>query len=129
MKHFTVAEAEALIPELEKIFAAARKLASKAQEKAHHLRDMENKGEGAAAMAIGRSQLQFLANGVNQWLRKIEDLGGQAKGLSPALVDFPHRLNGRDVYLCWQLGDKKIGFYHPVEEGFAGRKPLPSKKP
>jgi hypothetical protein len=56
------------------------------------------------------------------------DALAQPKGLDPALVDFPHRLAGADVVLCWKLGEKKITYYHGNEEGFAGRKALPKNQ-
>lgn len=42
------------------------------------------------------------------------------------LIDFPAWRDGREVYLCWLLDDEEeIGFWHPIETGFAGRRPLP----
>lgn len=123
--NFTVKEAEALIPELEKIYAAISEIVARAEAKSAGVRRLEAEGAAEAVLVIERSQLKFLAGSVNEWLQKVADLGAEPKGLSPALVDFPHRLAGRDVYLCWKLGDKKITHYHRSDEGFAGRKPLP----
>lgn len=126
MKYFTPEEADALIPELEKIFEAVAELAAQAEMKAASLR---RRGEDdPAGAAIERSQLQFLASNINERLQGVVELGAVPKGVEPALVDFPARLEGRDVYLCWKLGDKKIGYYHPVEEGFASRRPLPKRR-
>lgn len=66
---------------------------------------------------------------MNDSFKKIADLGAFPKGIDPALVDFPHRLSGKDVYLCWKLGDKRITHYHGVDEGFAGRRPLDKSRP
>lgn len=126
MKHFTVAEAEALIPELERIYEAITELAAKAEMKADRVRAFaQDEQRYASDLVIEKSQLQFLANEMNKCFKKIADLGALPKGLDPALVDFPHRLDGREVYLCWKLGDKKITHYHGIDEGFAGRKALP----
>lgn len=127
MKYFTPEEADALIPELEKIFEAVAELAAKAEMKAAALRRRGD--EDPAGAAIERSQLQFLASGINERLQGVVELGAVPKGVEPALVDFPARLEGRDAYLCWKLGEKKIAFWHPVEEGFASRKPLPRRPP
>ncbi len=40
------------------------------------------------------------------------------------LVDFPARRDGREVYLCWRLGEDAVGWWHELDTGFAGRKPL-----
>jgi hypothetical protein len=130
VKYFTLAEAEALIPELERIFEAVAELAAQAELKAEALRRRGENAAGAdeAAAAIERSQLQFLSRGINDWMRKIVDLGAVPKGVEPALVDFPSKLNGDDVYLCWRLGEKKIAFFHGFNEGFAARRPLPKRR-
>jgi hypothetical protein len=130
VKHFTVAEAEALIPELERIFDAVAELTAKAERKVASLRRLQDAGDAdPAASAIERSQLQFLAQGINDWMGKIVALGALPKGVEPALVDFPSRLNGQEVYLCWRLGDKSLTHYHGIDEGFSGRKPLPRRRP
>jgi hypothetical protein len=128
MKYFTAEEADALIPELEKIFAAVAELAATAELKAAGLRRRLEKGDDdPAAAMIERSQLQFLAQGINKWMQKIVELGALPKGVDPALVDFPARIDGREAYLCWKLGEKRVAHYHPVNEGFSTRKPLPRR--
>lgn len=130
MKYFTHAEAEALIPDLEKIFDAVAELAAQAEVKADSLRRRRDGGdEDAATDAIERSQLQFLTQAINGWMQKIVDLGALPKGVQPALVDFPSRLDGREVYLCWRLGEKALGYYHSVDEGFSNRKLIPKRRP
>jgi len=128
VKFFTVEEAEALIPNLEGIFEAVAELTAQAELKASSLRRRPEDDADAAAAAIERSQLQFLAASINEWMRKIVDLGALPKGVQPALVDFPSHLEGREVYLCWKLGDKKLTHYHGTDEGFSSRKPLPKRR-
>lgn len=125
MRYFSLQEAEALIPELEGIFEKIAEIVARAESKSEHIRGLEATGADPAGLEIERAQLKFMAAGVNEWFQKIVDLGAIPKGLSPALVDFPSRLKGREVYLCWKLGDKKIAWYHGLEDGFGGRKPLP----
>lgn len=125
MRYFTVKEAEALIGDLEEIFKRALSLRDEAEKKASSLQAVEKDGADPARAAMERAQVQFLVNGVNECLGRIAALGGVPKGLDPALVDFPHRLGKKEVYLCWRFGEKSIGYYHGVEEGFGGRKPLP----
>lgn len=128
MKFFTVEEAEAVIPSLEGIFEAVAELTAQAEVKTASLRRLQEDDSDPAAAAIERSQLQFLAAGINEWMQKIVDLGAVPKGVQPALVDFPSHLEGREVYLCWKLGDKRLTHYHGMNEGFADRKPLPKRR-
>ena len=46
------------------------------------------------------------------------------RDIGTALVDFPALVAGRQVWLCWRGGEPAIGFWHNVDEGFAGRRPL-----
>jgi hypothetical protein len=56
---------------------------------------------------------------------ELSELGVQVKDLDEGLVDFPARRGDEEVLLCWRLGEDEVGFWHSVEDGFAGRKPLP----
>lgn len=128
MNHFTLAQAEALIPELEALFKRAVLLRDQAEKRAESVRALEASGADPAKTALERGQLQYLVNRVNECLAEVSSLGAVPKGLEPALVDFPHRLGGEEVYLCWRAGEKRITHYHGVEEGFSGRRPLPKEK-
>lgn len=129
MKRFTLEEAEALIPDLEKIFDSIAELAAQAQARAAIVQRLEQKKPDAAAeITMARSQVQFVTKQIEAKLQGIIDLGAVPKGLDPALVDFPCRLEGRDVFLCWKYGEKAITAFHGAEDGFEGRQPLPKRK-
>ncbi len=57
-------------------------------------------------------------------LESLERLGVVIKNFDTGLVDFPCRFEDRDIYLCWQLGERRIQHWHVLQEGFAGRKPI-----
>ncbi len=57
-------------------------------------------------------------------VRAVSELGILIKDLDTGLVDFPTLRDGREVYLCWQLGEPHIAWWHEIETGFAGRQPL-----
>ncbi len=57
-------------------------------------------------------------------VRALSELGILVKDLDTGLVDFPTLREGREVYLCWQLGEPHIAWWHETETGFAGRQPL-----
>jgi hypothetical protein len=56
---------------------------------------------------------------------RVNAIGAQIKSLEDGLLDFPARRGDEDVFLCWQLGEDEIRYWHGIDEGFAGRKPLP----
>jgi hypothetical protein len=57
-------------------------------------------------------------------IHRILETGAQIKDINVGLLDFPALRNGREVYLCWKYGEKTIAFWHEVDEGFAGRRPI-----
>jgi hypothetical protein len=76
------------------------------------LRDLEEElGEGATAVA--------------RCVARINEVGAFVKDLDEGLVDFPAQRDGEEVLLCWRVGEDEVAFWHGVEEGFSGRKPLP----
>ena len=57
-------------------------------------------------------------------MAEIEQLGALVKDLDIGLLDFMARYEGRDVCLCWKLGEDAIRYWHGAEEGFRGRKEI-----
>ena len=57
-------------------------------------------------------------------LEEIQALGVVVKDLDTGLVDFPSVRDGRDVLLCWRLGEDEVAFWHGYDDGFAGRRPI-----
>jgi hypothetical protein len=62
-------------------------------------------------------------------IEQIQETGCLVKDLDIGLVDFPSLLGEEEIYLCWKLGEERIAFWHGIEEGFAGRKPLDETGP
>lgn len=54
----------------------------------------------------------------------LKDIGCELKDLSMGLVDFPSYRGKELVYLCWRRGEPRVEFWHDLNSGFAGRKPL-----
>ena len=71
-----------------------------------------------------QEQLDEEVAGIARCVARIQEVGALVKDLDAGLVDFPARRADEDVLLCWRLGEEEIGFWHGLEEGFSGRKPL-----
>jgi hypothetical protein len=69
-------------------------------------------------------RLEGLARQIQAGFAAIVKLGGVPKDLTMGLVDFPHLLGDQEVNLCWRFGETKINFWHGLDEGYAGRRPL-----
>jgi hypothetical protein len=68
--------------------------------------------------------IQREADAIAACAEEINAAGAEIKSLEEGLLDFPSRRDNEDVLLCWKLGEDEIGYWHGVDEGFAGRKPL-----
>jgi hypothetical protein len=68
--------------------------------------------------------IQREADAIGACAEEINAAGAQIKSLEEGLLDFPSRRDGELVLLCWKLGEDEIRYWHGVDEGFAGRKPL-----
>jgi hypothetical protein len=69
-------------------------------------------------------QLEQAASDLAECVEQIQGTGVLVKDLDRGLLDFPARREGEDILLCWHVGEDEIRFWHGVDEGFAGRKPL-----
>jgi hypothetical protein len=124
---FTIDEANALIPRLEIIMGKLQRHGLELREQVSELaRDIGQSIENITTVQILelRPHLYPVIEELEGLLGEIESYGGELKGLDLGLVDFPAEIEGERVLLCWQYGEKEVGFYHTVESGFAGRKPL-----
>ena len=145
-RHYAVAEVEALIPALERIFTQILQLrvglraVEQKLERAGVTIDLDdNAGQDEVvqqvqppeapeirhARAVFRGFYEALSDGLEQ----IRILGGDVKDLDMGLVDFPGRRGSDEILLCWRLGEKRIEYWHTVEDGFASRRPIDERIP
>ena len=121
-RHFSVAEANALLPRLEEVLAELREARDRLTDADLHEKLGEaapSNGGGSPGRQIGEAFLE-----VRGTLAGLAQLGLVVRDLDRGLVDFPAIRDGREVYLCWRVGEAEVGFWHGLEEGFAGRQPL-----
>jgi hypothetical protein len=69
-------------------------------------------------------EMQDLAREIDGFERELTRLGIQVKDRRLGLIDFPSMRNGRQVLLCWRLGEPDVGHWHETDVGFRGRRPL-----
>src|SRR5262245_52399885 len=118
---FTPEEVNALLHDVEQIFQHMDFYKTRIQKLAPRgirLASDASAAEVAEAARI-RSQIEFLLNDVRQDVALIEQRGGIVKDLEKGLVDFPGRVDGEDVWLCWKRGESQVDFWHPLDTGFA----------
>jgi len=75
-------------------------------------------------LAGRKQERDKLVTAIREAVEQIEETGCVVKDLDVGLIDFPTLIDDETVYLCWKLGEKRIFYWHRMDEGFAGRKPL-----
>ena len=122
-RYFTLEEANACIPELvdeiSQLRAIRNLLAALHAEITPLLEVVSNNGGSKHTAALLKETARF-----KEIVERIAARGCHLKGLDPGLVDFPHLREGREVYLCWQINESKIRYWHEIEDGFEGRQQL-----
>lgn len=71
-----------------------------------------------------RGEVDQVARRINGFIEELGSVGCIFKGFEGGLVDFYSKLEDRDIFLCWRLGEPEIRYWHEVDAGFAGRKAL-----
>lgn len=131
-RYFTVAEANQLLPELEACFGRVLRLRSQLRTAVRSLEaagaplteDSLAQSGGSPEVQRARAHARGLLEALAEELAAVRGHGVEVKDLEQGLCDFVSRREGRDVYLCWRLGEKEITHWHELSAGFAGRKPL-----
>ena len=121
-RHFTRAEAEALLPVIEPLLLELREAKDSLTDAEAHtiLADASSgNGGGAEGRQVGEAFLR-----VRGMLAALNEHGIVIRDIDRGLIDFPAMLDGAEAYLCWHLGEDGISHWHGVDDGFAGRRPL-----
>lgn len=71
-----------------------------------------------------RLRMQGLVDQMQASVARIDGWGITLRDIDSGMIDFPALVSGRQVWLCWQLGEGPIAWWHELEDGFAGRRPL-----
>jgi hypothetical protein len=77
-----------------------------------------------ATIAEAAAEVEREARALSRLVDEIGKHGAEVKDLDEGLIDFPARRRGETVLLCWRLGEDEIRYWHRMEDGFAGRRPL-----
>jgi hypothetical protein len=131
MKTFTLDEAQTLLPVLKSLLKRCMdgkqivELAEKDfQDLSHRIMLSGGLMVNIPAMARRRAELDKAMQDTKDAMAEIAAIGVQVKDLDIGLLDFPCVLEDQIVLLCWKYGEDKIEFWHSMEEGFRGRKPI-----
>lgn len=130
-RFFTLPEAEKLLPKVESAIRDAISFKTEYQKAEAEWQSFARRIIMLGGVQVNHTQLGDLkqrresnALRLKEALENIHELGCLVKDLDIGLIDFPTLFHGEEVYLCWKLGESGIRFWHGVQEGFQGRKPI-----
>jgi hypothetical protein len=121
-RHFTRAEASALLPQLTTLLSQLRNAKDELTDTEAHEALSEaapTNGGGEQGRRVGIAFLE-----VRRLIDTVEQAGIVLRDIDRGLVDFPALIDGREVYLCWELGEDEVAYWHGLEGGYGGREPL-----
>ena len=122
-RHFSVDEANALLPRVrslvESVLAARQRILDAQPEVWPVLQKAIGNGGSQKA-----GELVEEIKRIERGIKAIQDLGAVVKDINTGLIDFPAVRGGREVFLCWRYDEPRVGFWHELHTGFAGRQPL-----
>src|SRR3954447_796238 len=130
-RRFTVAQANSTLPLVKRIvrdIVKAHADVLRCQAELERLGGKANQIKAQHAKAHQEAQ-DRLASGVEQLEDLVDELtevGCELKDYRAGLIDFTGRHQGRDVCLCWKLGEERVVFWHELAAVFAGRQPIAS---
>ena len=131
MRHFTPEEANAALADVRPLveqMVAHRRAHVEALVRQEELEGrIRGNGGGIppAELADAAAEVEREARSLARVIDEVTELGVEVKDIDEGLVDFPALREGEPVLLCWKLGEDEIRYWHTLEGGFAGRRPLP----
>src|SRR5215510_1363423 len=129
---FTIDEVEALIPTLNQLVGRQLIDQSEIEKRLGELarltgkipRSLDSSPDDTSEIERLKRELREQVSRYEQGWRAVQELGAVVKDPQVGLLDFYGRIDGRLVWLCWRYGETSLGWYHDLEAGYAGRKPL-----
>lgn len=130
-KTFTLEEAQMLLPVLKSLLERAMKAKQEIAQIDEGFQNLKHRVflsggllVDVARVARRRAERDKAMQAIKDAIAEIDAIGVQVKDLDIGLLDFPCQVENEIVLLCWKYGEEKIEFWHGMEEGFAGRKPI-----
>jgi hypothetical protein len=122
-RHFTIEEANALLDGLRPVLRQLREASEQLTDADAHALLAEaasENGGGTPGRQVGEAFLE-----VRRLLGAIQASGIVLRDIDRGLIDFPAIRDGEEVYLCWELGEDRVSWWHGLDAGYQGRLPLP----
>jgi hypothetical protein len=125
---FTPSEANTALAEVrpiaERMVAVRARLGELEDEQREVVKIVAGNGSGYAVGEARTPEFAKLSGELEECFNKLTDLGLEVKDVESGLLDFPAEREGEQVLLCWRAGEAAVEWWHDLETGFAGRRPI-----
>lgn len=121
-RHFTRAEANSLLPQLTTLLSRLKDAKDELTDSEAHEALSEAAPTNGGGEQGSRVGIAFLE--VRRLIDTVEQAGIVLRDIDRGLVDFPALRDSREIYLCWELGENEVAYWHDLEGGYGGREPL-----
>ena len=122
---YGIHDANARIAQLRPLLEALRAQRDEVGRLGERLRAAEvDEGTDPAVAAVLRARIRAIVDQMEATVVRLDDWGVALRDIGSGLVDLPALAGGRQVWLCWRLGEDDIAWWHEVTVGFDGRQPL-----
>ncbi|MET1232651.1 MAG: DUF2203 domain-containing protein [Candidatus Limnocylindrales bacterium] len=112
-----------LAPLLEKLRADRAEVAAASDELLRFRTTNGNAGH-AEELKAREDRIRTLVHRMERYVSQLVAWDITLRDIETGLVDFPALVNGRQICLCWRSGEERVGYWHELEAGFGGRRPL-----
>lgn len=132
-RHFTVDEANQRLPLVRAIVGDIMRLYQDVHERKERLSRIRQLPGSASRNdeSVYGEEVRQIEDDLEKDITRLEEfadelreLGVELKDPLVGLIDFPSRMDGREVYLCWKHGEEEIAYWHELAAGFSGRQSL-----
>jgi hypothetical protein len=119
-RFYQLDEATELLSEVEPILERLRDQ----RRQLIRMRDEVDGIDDAEQVGAVRLRMQGVIDQMQAEVVRLDDWGISLRDIESGLIDFPALASGRQVWLCWRLGEDGIDWWHELDDGFTGRRPL-----
>ena len=121
-RHYTAEQANAALASVKPLLQKLRDARDMLTDEEAHAALVDaapTNGGGESGTQVGEAFLE-----VRRLLLALQEAGLVVRDVERGLIDFPSILDGREVYLCWELGEDEVAWWHELDAGYRGRQPL-----
>jgi len=131
-RYYTIEEANQALPLVKAIVADIVRQYQDVKERKDrldtiHKRQRKREGQGdvySDEVTQIENEFEKEVQALQAYLDELTGLGIEIKDFEKGLIDFWSLMDGREVYLCWMLGEEEVGHWHELDAGFSGRQSL-----